>query len=108
VLASSREGWANVLLEAMACGTPVVASAVWGTPEVVASPEAGVLMPTVDEKGVISGVNELFGALPSRSATRRYAEGFDWKATTADSFGFLRRFSRARKVTRRAARSAPP
>ena len=44
VLASSREGWANVLLESMACGTPVIASNVWGTPEVVSSPEAGLLM----------------------------------------------------------------
>ena len=82
VLASSREGWANVLLEAMACGTPVVASAVWGTPEVVASPDAGVLMPSLDSAGVLKGLNAIRSAPPDRARTRSYAEGFDWQSTT--------------------------
>jgi teichuronic acid biosynthesis glycosyltransferase TuaC len=90
VLASAREGWANVLLEAMACGTPVVASAVWGTPEVVAAPEAGVLMKTVDAQGVIEGVTNLFATYPDRAATRRYAEGFSWDATTQGQLALFR------------------
>jgi glycosyltransferase involved in cell wall biosynthesis len=90
VLASSREGWANVLLESMACGTPVVASAVWGTPEVVARPEAGVLMPSLDPQGVAEGVRRLFAAYPDRAATRRYAEGFNWNATTEGQLKLFR------------------
>lgn len=82
VLASSREGWANVLLESVACGTPVVATDVWGTAEVVTCPQAGTLVRQRSAAGIVEGVCRLFAAQPDRAATRRYAEGYGWDATT--------------------------
>lgn len=82
VLASSNEGWANVLLEAMACGTPVVATDVGGSREVVDAPEAGVLVARRDGAGIAAALERLLGALPDRAATRRYAERFSWDETT--------------------------
>ena len=96
VLASSREGWANVLLESMACGTPVVASAAGGTPEVVAAPEAGVLIEARTPQAVAEAVRRLFAHYPDREATRRYAESFGWDATTAGQLDLFSRILSAR------------
>jgi teichuronic acid biosynthesis glycosyltransferase TuaC len=90
VLASSREGWANVLLEAMACGTPVVASNVWGTPEVVADADAGCLVDERTGAAFAAAIAHLLASPPARAATRRYAEGFGWEATSEGQLACFR------------------
>jgi teichuronic acid biosynthesis glycosyltransferase TuaC len=91
VLASSREGIANVLLEAMACGTPVVATPVWGTPEAVNVQEAGVLMRERSPEALVEAAERLFTAYPDRAATRRHAETFRWERTSEQHLEELRR-----------------
>jgi teichuronic acid biosynthesis glycosyltransferase TuaC len=81
-LCSSREGWANVLLESMACGTPVIATNIWGTPEVVSSPAAGLLMSERSGSGLAQAWQKVFTSYPAREATRAHAETFSWDATT--------------------------
>jgi teichuronic acid biosynthesis glycosyltransferase TuaC len=94
VLASSREGWANVLLESMACGTPVVAANIWGNPEVVRAPAAGVIYEPNTPDGIAAAVRQIFASLPDRAATRAYAEPFSWDATTAGQLALFRRVIR--------------
>ncbi|MBT8444506.1 MAG: glycosyltransferase family 4 protein [Gammaproteobacteria bacterium] len=90
LLASATEGWANVLLESMACGTPVVATRIWGTPEVVRSPAAGRLIERTPED-IANGIRALQQDMPDRAATRAYAEEFSWDETSDRLYEIFRR-----------------
>ena len=90
ILASSREGWANVLLESMACGTPVVASDIPGNAEVVQDRAAGLIAPANTPEGIAAAVRDLWAAMPSRAATRAYAERFGWEETSLGQIGIFR------------------
>lgn len=102
ILASSREGWANVLLESMACGTPVVAARIWGTPEVVAEDVAGRLVDQRDGGAFAEAIRLLLSAYPDRSRVRSYAEKFSWQSTTDAQLALFDQIADRNKVTHHA------
>lgn len=79
VLASSNEGWANVLLEAMACGVPVVATDVGGNAEVVCDPVLGSVVPFGDRARLAEAIDRALGKPWDREAIRAYAERNGWE-----------------------------
>ncbi len=60
-LSSVREGTPNVLLEAMACGLPVCATAVGGIPRLVEEGKTGLLSPAGDDGALAAGLLRLIG-----------------------------------------------
>ncbi len=59
VLPSYREGTPNVIMEAMACGRCIVATAVGGTPELLQDGVHGRLIPARDSKALADALIEV-------------------------------------------------
>ena len=110
---SIYEPFGIINLEAMACGTPVVGSAVGGIPEVVVHGETGLLVPVeqmattpfepVDAEGfasdLASAIKGLMGDEKRRLAMgaasrRRVEERFSWEAVARRTAGLYREVCR--------------
>jgi teichuronic acid biosynthesis glycosyltransferase TuaC len=89
-LASSREGWPNVLLESLACGTPVVATRVWGIPEVLSSPEYGILVEQTEDS-LAFGIETALTRSWNRDALVTYARSREWSVVAREVEGYFKK-----------------
>jgi teichuronic acid biosynthesis glycosyltransferase TuaC len=78
VSATGYEGWANVLLEAMACGLPIVTTDVGGNSQVVSSPQLGKLVPFWDEELALSAIETSLRQVWQQDAIIAYAKSNQW------------------------------
>ena len=111
VLATRNEGWANVFLEAMACGLPVVTTDVGGNAEVVCRGELGMVVPFGDAAALERALERALATTWDRAAIRGYAEANTWERrvdTLVAEFQAVCREGRASHTPATAPRRAAP
>jgi teichuronic acid biosynthesis glycosyltransferase TuaC len=79
VLATRNEGWANVFLEAMACGLPVVSTDVGGNSEVVCHNFLGSIVPFDDQDAMLAALANALERTWNRQAIIEYATDNAWE-----------------------------
>jgi glycosyltransferase involved in cell wall biosynthesis len=92
VLATRNEGWANVFLEAMACGLPVVTTDVGGNAEVVCRDELGSIVPFGDGAALQQALDDALNKDWDRGAILGYAQANQWDTRVAQLLRALGRF----------------
>jgi glycosyltransferase involved in cell wall biosynthesis len=87
-LMSSREGWPNVVAEALACGTPVLATRTGGIPEIISSPELGMLVER-NVQSIAVGLQRALTKPWNRAEIARHSRSRSWDAVAAEVEAFL-------------------
>ncbi|MEM7707658.1 MAG: glycosyltransferase [Pseudomonadota bacterium] len=88
-LLSRNEGVPNVLLEAMATGTPVLASQVGGIPEVVQEGKNGLLVDASSPDHVAAAINDILRRRWDAAKVRDSVRGLTWDRNAAETVSVL-------------------
>jgi len=83
-LATRSEGWANVLLEALACGRPVVSTQVGGNAEIVTDPALGTLVPAGDDEAFAQAVLATLQRQRMPEVLAAHAQQHSWETAARD------------------------
>lgn len=81
VLPSLREGWPNVVTEALASGLPVVATPVGGIPDMLTSARVGSMVRDSDARALGREVARWLASHRDRAKIREFARRFSWSET---------------------------
>ena len=92
VLPTASEGLANVWVEALACGTPVVTTPIPGAQELLTDPAWGALAAR-DKLAIAIEVSKILKAPPARAKVQEGAAGFSWEASAAALVDYWRRLA---------------
>jgi glycosyltransferase involved in cell wall biosynthesis len=77
-LASTNEGWPNVVHEALACGTPVVASDVGAVPEMLAAGKYGIVFDVKDQSSLERSLDTALRTQWDRRAIAAWGQARNW------------------------------
>lgn len=94
-LASEKEGWPNVLLEAMACATPVVAHRTWGVPEIITGPDLGILVETREPAAFADAIDLALTRTWDPARLRAYALEHTWGKVAEGLAGHFQAIAKA-------------
>ena len=89
-LVSESEGLANAWVEALACGTPIIASDVGGIRELITSRDAGRIVER-NPAAIAASITELLANPPSRETVAATVSAFSWNENAKQLAAFFRK-----------------
>ena len=88
-LPSYHEGVPNVLLEAMSCGKPIIATRVGGIPEIINQNICGELIDTKSSQAVSDAINNILENTWDKEKIQQHSQQFSWSINKVQLLNFL-------------------